>query len=119
MIIAQAARHGGDTNATAGVTPLESKAVSASQEAVSCARLPHGPAGVVMAVKKPETLYGHLEQGVESEHYLKHVMAMTAEGLHSKAKIAAELAYRDAKIEGLESALAAAAALDDGHASEG
>ena len=35
------------------------------------------------------------------EHYIKHVSAMTGEGLHSKAAIAAELAYRDAEIERL------------------
>ena len=35
-------------------------------------------------------------------HYSKHVMAMTAEGLHSKSDIAAELAWRDARIAQLE-----------------
>jgi hypothetical protein len=35
------------------------------------------------------------------EHYIKHVSAMTGEGLHSKAAIAAELAYRDSEIERL------------------
>ena len=35
------------------------------------------------------------------EHYFKHVSAMTGEGLHSKAAIAAELAYRDERIEQL------------------
>jgi hypothetical protein len=32
-------------------------------------------------------------------YYCKHVMAMTAEELHSKSDIAAELAYRDALID--------------------
>ena len=32
-------------------------------------------------------------------HYMLHVQAMTAEGLHSKSDIAAELAHRDALIE--------------------
>lgn len=31
-------------------------------------------------------------------YYTQHVVAMTKEGLHSKSAIAAELAYRDAKI---------------------
>ena len=34
-------------------------------------------------------------------HFSKHMEAMTAEKLHSKAAIAEELAYRDAKIERL------------------
>lgn len=34
-------------------------------------------------------------------HYSAHVMAMTAEDLHSKADIAAELAFRDKEIERL------------------
>ena len=33
-------------------------------------------------------------RGLE-KYYTDHVMAMTAEGLHSKSDIAAELAYRD------------------------
>jgi len=36
---------------------------------------------------------------------MKHMMAMTAEGLHSKAAIAIELAYRDWQIEQLREAL--------------
>ena len=36
------------------------------------------------------------------DHYTKHVMAMTAEKLHSKADIAAELGYRDMRITELE-----------------
>jgi hypothetical protein len=37
-----------------------------------------------------------------SVHYCAHVRAMTSEGLHSKADIAAELAYRDWRIEELQ-----------------
>lgn len=37
-----------------------------------------------------------LERG--GGHYTRHVQAMTAEGLHSKSAIAAELAYRDREI---------------------
>lgn len=35
-------------------------------------------------------------------YYCRHVMAMTAEELHSKAAIAAELGYRDWRIDSLE-----------------
>jgi ATP-dependent protease HslVU (ClpYQ) peptidase subunit len=38
--------------------------------------------------------------------YVRHVSAMTGEGLHSKSAIAAELAWRDAEIERLRKALA-------------
>jgi len=38
-------------------------------------------------------------------HYFRHVMAMTSEGLHSKSDIAAELAYRDRRIQDLEERL--------------
>lgn len=37
--------------------------------------------------------------------YMAHVEAMTAEGLHSKADIAAELAFRDIRIAALEDAM--------------
>lgn len=40
----------------------------------------------------------HIQLG---QHYLNHVSAMTAEGLHAKSDIAAELAWRDAEIEKL------------------
>lgn len=39
-------------------------------------------------------------------HYCRHVNAMTAEGLHSKSDIAAELGYRDWRIANLEAQLA-------------
>ena len=35
-------------------------------------------------------------------HYMNHVAAMTTENLYSKAAIAAELAYRDERIEELQ-----------------
>lgn len=44
-----------------------------------------------------------MEQG---QFYIDHVMAMTAEELHSKADIAAELAHRDIIIKNLENRLA-------------
>lgn len=34
----------------------------------------------------------------DGNYYCKHVMAMTAESLHSKSDIAAELGYRDREI---------------------
>ena len=42
----------------------------------------------------------------DGNHYCNHVMAMTAEGLHSKSAIAAELAQRDKRITQLEAAIA-------------
>jgi chromosome segregation ATPase len=36
------------------------------------------------------------------DYYTKHIMAMTAEGLHDKSAIAAELAYRDKLIDEFE-----------------
>lgn len=38
-------------------------------------------------------------------HYMRHVMAMTAEQLHSKSDIAAELAWRDSQIAALQQKL--------------
>lgn len=40
----------------------------------------------------------HMEQG---NYYMRHLMAMTAEKLHSKSDIAAELAHRDMVIDAL------------------
>ena len=51
------------------------------------------------------TLYGDrdpMQQDRFGNHYSKHVSAMTAEGLHSKSRIAAELAHRDIRIKELE-----------------
>ena len=39
------------------------------------------------------------------ESYLRHVWAMTEEGLHSKSDIAAELAFRDLEIDKLKKLL--------------
>ena len=44
-----------------------------------------------------------IEQG---DTYIKHVGAMTEEGLHRKAAIAAELAHRDIRIAALKAELA-------------
>lgn len=43
-------------------------------------------------------------------HYMRHVMAMTSEQLHSKSDIAAELAWRDSQIAALQQKLDAMAA---------
>ncbi len=55
-------------------------------------------------------LYARRDHQALGEHYLKHLGAMTAEDLHAKSDIAAELAYRDAHIEHQERELAAARA---------
>ena len=44
-------------------------------------------------------LYAERDTPALGEFYTRHVMAMTAEGLHAKSAIAAELAYRDANID--------------------
>lgn len=45
------------------------------------------------------------EQDEKGGFYFKHVLAMTAEQLHSKSDIAAELAHRDLRIQQLEAVL--------------
>jgi hypothetical protein len=45
--------------------------------------------------------YAERDTEALAEHYFRHVLAMTAEGLHEKSAIAAELAWRDAEIERL------------------
>jgi hypothetical protein len=39
------------------------------------------------------------ENGIDKSYYSAHISAMTAEGLHNKSDIAAELAVRDAHID--------------------
>lgn len=46
-------------------------------------------------------LYAKKDHRALGEHYLRHVCAMTSEGLHAKSDIAAELAWRDMRIEAL------------------
>lgn len=50
-------------------------------------------------------LYAERDAIRQGQHYVRHVEAMTAEGLHSKADIAAELAHRDILIESLRSTI--------------
>tara|TARA_R110000851_G_C13102500_1_gene568978 strand:+ start:40961 stop:41314 length:354 start_codon:yes stop_codon:yes gene_type:complete len=49
-----------------------------------------------------EKLYATRHIIGQGEFYTRHVMAMTAEGLHDKSSIAAELAHRDQRIAELE-----------------
>jgi hypothetical protein len=46
-----------------------------------------------------EKLYPDLNPVELGKYYTDHVMAMTAESLHSKAAIAKQLAWRDKKID--------------------
>ena len=46
-----------------------------------------------------KTLYAQRDAEGLGEHYLRHIQAMTAEGLHDKSDIAAELAFRDWQLE--------------------
>lgn len=52
----------------------------------------------------PGTMYARRDTEALGELYLRHVAAMTAEGLYDKGAIAAELAWRDAEIARLKSA---------------
>jgi len=42
--------------------------------------------------------YAQRDDQAQGEHYLRHVSAMTGEGLHAKSAIAGELAHRDIEI---------------------
>ena len=50
--------------------------------------------------------YEHRDVMKQGQVYCDHVMAMTAEGLHQKSDIAAELAHRDIRIAKLEKLIA-------------
>lgn len=56
-----------------------------------------------MRKEKNKALYAERDVESMSADYLRHISAMTTEGLHSKSDIAAELAHRDARIRTLES----------------
>jgi hypothetical protein len=49
-----------------------------------------------------EKLYPEQDHEDLCERYMRHVEAMTAEGLHEKSAIAGQLAWRDQRIEDLE-----------------
>ncbi len=56
--------------------------------------------------------YAQRDHRALGEHYLRHVSAMTGEGLHAKSDIAAELAWRDQEIERLRQHVAEAVAAE-------
>lgn len=56
-------------------------------------------------MSKPKQ-YAERDHMALGAHYIRHVEAMTAEGLHRKSDIAAELAQRDAAIAELSAAIA-------------
>lgn len=45
-----------------------------------------------------ECLYDERDHEAQGDFYLRHIAAMTYEGLHAKSAIAAELAHRDIEI---------------------
>ena len=49
--------------------------------------------------------YAERDHAAQGQHYLRHVEAMTDEGLHLKSDIAGELAHRDIEIEKLRAEL--------------
>lgn len=55
--------------------------------------------------------YGNRDTEALGEHYMNHLNAMTEEGLHSKADIAAELAIRDMQITMLAQEMATVSSL--------
>ena len=57
--------------------------------------------------------YGHDDARDYEPYFSRHLMAMTAEDLHSKGEIACELAYRDQRIAELEAVAGAAANLTE------
>lgn len=57
-------------------------------------------------VKMMDKLYAERDVFELEPHFSDHVSAMTGEGLHNKADIAAELAFRDAEICGLRERVA-------------
>lgn len=48
-----------------------------------------------------EKLYAERDIFDQGEHFTRHMTALTAEGLHAKTDIAAELAHRDIEVERL------------------
>jgi len=58
---------------------------------------------------KCKPIYAKRDTKAQGSHYIKHLCHMTAEGLHDKSEIAAELAHRDIEIGRLEKSLRIAA----------
>lgn len=70
----------------------------------NCANKVCREARVCQQAMTPDTekrLYGGRDARELGEYYTRHVYHMTSEGLHSKADIAKELAYRDRLIDDL------------------
>jgi DNA-directed RNA polymerase subunit RPC12/RpoP len=57
-------------------------------------------------VEMSEKHYAERDIMEQGNYYMRHLMAMTAEKLHSKSDIAAELAHRDMVIDALRNELA-------------
>jgi hypothetical protein len=53
----------------------------------------------------PQVLYPDRDHVAQGEHFLRHLDAMTREGLYTKSRIAGELAARDIEIERLRALL--------------
>lgn len=58
------------------------------------------PAGVVSSTELGR-LYPERDHEAQGNYYMQHIDAMTREGLHSKSRIAGELAARDMEIDRL------------------
>ena len=67
---------------------------------------PDEPDGGSMTEPKPVAQYAQRDAMELGVSYIRHVEAMTAEALHSKSDIAAELAYRDNAIAALQAQIA-------------
>lgn len=65
----------------------------------------HQPAAAGSPVEQELGLYRERDHAAQGKHYLRHLDAMTREGLHAKSRIAGELAARDIEIERLRAAL--------------
>lgn len=65
-------------------------------------------ARVALRATARPVLYPDIDPRTLGPRYAAHVSALTSEGLHSKAAIAEQLAWRDQTIEGLQAELASA-----------
>ena len=52
--------------------------------------------------ERSQRLYAKRDKEALGDYYVRHVSAMTGEGLHWKSDIAAELAWRDRQIDELK-----------------
>ena len=77
-------------------------ALEAQQWLALQARHDHKESARSMSMENQYAERDHEEQG---EHYMRHLSAMTGEGLHDKSAIAGELAHRDIIIDQLKGAI--------------